>query len=222
MSLTLSRLLLSLVRTLSSSTIQLNFGEALQPLTSLKSLYLGIFLTPEGLVENHVAHVQLPRRAGMTDSLPDIQPAKISSCTQCRESTLIRQSSLESMQRQELVATLRVAQLVKSLELIAWDSVLSSAASVPEAAVHEQNQTAAGNPGQQDGVEESGSQGSAQSFAEAELADQEESGNARIIKNFRFEVRVVREGERVRVERPGTASVSGGRSLTIDSGLQIP
>ena len=153
----------------------------------------------------------------MTDSLPDIQPAKIPSCTQCQESKLLQQSSLESMQHQELLASSKVAQLVKSLEVIAWDSVLGGAG-LPGRTARKEKHTADGSSGQQDEDDEPGSQCSDQGLAEAELEDQEESEDAGITKDFKVTMRVIREGGRIRVERQGAASVSGGRVFTIDSG----
>lgn len=194
-----------------SCFLQLTFGEALLPLTSLKLLYLGIFLTPEELIENHVAHTQNARSAQTIGSLPDIQPAAIPSCVRCQTSKLLQQNSLENMQHQELVASLRVAQFVKSLEVIAWDSVCnihsyergrSAADSKRDADKQEVDEDRAGVDECSEPFDTQEPAGSPPASSPDLSADEDEdTPEATIHTGFKVRMRIIREAGRVRVER---------------------
>lgn len=87
------------------------YGESLQPLEFLKHLYLGIFLSPEELVENHVDF-----HAGTSSRVYRIlESMSKQDCRRC-------QYLFEPLAYQELLASLRVAQFVKSLETISWET----------------------------------------------------------------------------------------------------
>ncbi|KAG2011352.1 hypothetical protein CC2G_011484 [Coprinopsis cinerea AmutBmut pab1-1] len=84
------------------------FGSILEKLKNLRILQLGIFLSPEEYVENHLDHVP-----DWTDGL--WRPETMMSCASC-------QLSSESIRRNELLATFGLAQYVKTLETISWSS----------------------------------------------------------------------------------------------------
>ncbi|KAJ2929474.1 hypothetical protein H1R20_g7620, partial [Candolleomyces eurysporus] len=95
----------------SAEALAMAYGEALQPLTSLKRLYLGIFLSPEELVENHVDFLS----SATVKVLNVLEKMSQQDCEKC-------QALFEPLAYQELLASLRVAQYVKSLETIGWET----------------------------------------------------------------------------------------------------
>ncbi|KAF6753099.1 hypothetical protein DFP72DRAFT_1046892 [Ephemerocybe angulata] len=120
------------------------FGEALKPLSSLKSIYLGIFLSPEDTIERHALHYEDPPAdlsddEEMDDNLGRLYPDSLAKCEVCLSSNSFqrRYGSLEFLQNQEMRATLRMAQHIKSLENMAWDSCCQGVPVWPKSKVAE-------------------------------------------------------------------------------------
>ncbi|TFK25107.1 hypothetical protein FA15DRAFT_559556, partial [Coprinopsis marcescibilis] len=89
------------------------YGSVLRGLKYLKRLHLGVFLSSEEYIENHIAHVS--NWADMQwrfEAMP--------SCPICRQ-------SLEVIRRDELLASLRMAQYVGALESVGWSTCCGTA-----------------------------------------------------------------------------------------------
>lgn len=127
------------------------------------------------------------------------------------------------MQHQELVASLRIAQFVKCLEDIAWDSIcgIHAAADDDDACLHDavgtvkqkQGASVDSSPELSDEQESIVSSESSQESSGDELED-EEVHERTILKHFKVEMRITREAGRVRVERSDPLRERGGAAFS--------
>ena len=88
------------------------FGKALVPLANLSRLFLGIYLSPSGMLDSHMVH-------GKKDSLKPNTVEAVYDCVRCAR-------FIKSTKEHELVASLIIGRYLESLAEIGWSSCFNA------------------------------------------------------------------------------------------------